>query len=329
MLILVAVVSLPAIAAAQSAGDPNSRDQARVKLSEAATLFEARDYAGALILYKEAHAIFPSPRIQYNIGLTYEKLGRWGSAFMAFERFLRQSTDSPAQYVVHSRKQLERLSSKVAFVTLSCDVSDADVELDGDLVGRTPLPGRLAVDTGPHDIVIRTPVLGSTTRRFTAVAGQPLDLKVEVRRTGPTAVVPRTLPRPVAVGAESAASQAPPVANRKEEAENASLVRQEPETPGHGDGGARRIGGVGLLVGSVAAVVAGVTFLAVNGKPTCDKLAPGAQCDSIRDTKLLGWSFIAGGGAAAIGGAFLLYRSSRTNISLAVTPSALVATGRF
>lgn len=135
-------VFAPTLVAAQPVGDPHARDKARAKLTEGAWLFQAGDYVTALTSFEQAHAMFPSPKIFYNIGLANEKLGRWGAAFMAFERFLRHSTESPREHVVHSREQLERLSPKVAFVAVSCDVSDAEVRLDGDWIGRTPLPNR-------------------------------------------------------------------------------------------------------------------------------------------------------------------------------------------
>jgi hypothetical protein len=198
----------PIVALSQATDDAGTRERARAKLLEGAKMMEGGNYAAALALFEEAHAIFPSQKIYYNMGLAYEKLGRNGPAFMAFERFLRQlPEDTPPQYVVHSREALERLAKRVAFVALTCDVADADVALDGHGVGRTPLPSRLAVDTGPHQIDVRRPDLGNKTHQFTALAGQSTELKIELRSAGaqaPSALSAPRLPPVVSSTAEGA-----------------------------------------------------------------------------------------------------------------------------
>jgi hypothetical protein len=140
------------------------------------------DYQAALASFEEADAIFPSPEIYYNIGLAYEKLSRNGPAFMAFERFLQQPAEAPQEYLADARQKLER---HIAFVAVACD-ADADVTLDGEAVGRTPLPSRLAVDTGPHEVAVRVPGGAPRNQRFTAVPGQQIELKFEASSSAGT-----------------------------------------------------------------------------------------------------------------------------------------------
>src|SRR5438552_10911639 len=102
--------------AAAEAPDEAAREKAKAKVQEGARRFDAGDATAALALFKEAYEIFPSPKINYNLGLAYRKLERNGPAFMAFERFLRETPDTTPEYAAHSRKELETLAKRVAFV---------------------------------------------------------------------------------------------------------------------------------------------------------------------------------------------------------------------
>ena len=54
------------------------------------------DYRAALARFEEAYALVPSPKIHYDFGLAYVGLARPGEALAAFERFLAEAPDAPA-----------------------------------------------------------------------------------------------------------------------------------------------------------------------------------------------------------------------------------------
>ncbi len=59
----------------------------------------------------------------------------------------------------------------------------ADVEIDGEAVGQTPLP-RLALAAGPHDVVLSHPDYRPFPRRVTLRPGETLRLVVDLRVDG-------------------------------------------------------------------------------------------------------------------------------------------------
>jgi len=56
----------------------------------------------------------------------------------------------------------------------------ADIEIDGQGVGQTPL-GELQVTPGQHEVVLRHPVLGTQTRTIDIVEGGSTRLEVDLR----------------------------------------------------------------------------------------------------------------------------------------------------
>ncbi len=84
---LVASYGLAATAAAQE--DPNER--ARLHFESGRSYFEEGAYERALQEFQRAYELSPLTPMLFNLGTTYERLGRLTEAADAFERFLRES----------------------------------------------------------------------------------------------------------------------------------------------------------------------------------------------------------------------------------------------
>jgi tetratricopeptide (TPR) repeat protein len=78
-LLLVTAVAVPAGAA--------PIDDARKAFGEGKAAFEKGDYEAALTAYQRANMILPAPNLYFNIGVTYEKLGRFQEAALAFDKY--------------------------------------------------------------------------------------------------------------------------------------------------------------------------------------------------------------------------------------------------
>lgn len=66
-------------------------DEAKVAFGAGKAAFERGDYETALTEYQRANLLVPAPSLSYNIGTTYEHLGRYHDAALAFDRYLEQS----------------------------------------------------------------------------------------------------------------------------------------------------------------------------------------------------------------------------------------------
>ncbi len=168
---------------ATAAAEPSDREKATAMLAEGAELYRKGDVTRALGNFKAAYAVFPSPKLQYNIGLAYQGLGRHAEALKSFEAFLRDAPDAPAERLADARDRIRQLAAKVANLAVTGPREGAEVLVDGALVGRTPLPARLPIDSGRHELVVRSST-GSRTRTFTAIAGRAIELKVDLPAGG-------------------------------------------------------------------------------------------------------------------------------------------------
>ena len=70
----------------------------------------------ALDRFEEAYALVPSPKIHYDFGLAYLGLGRDADALSAFERFLAEAPDAPADKRDKAARYVAELRARVGTV---------------------------------------------------------------------------------------------------------------------------------------------------------------------------------------------------------------------
>jgi hypothetical protein len=103
------------VARAQPAGARDTtREAARTKLVEGVDAMKRGDYPAALTLFQQAYALVPSPKIYYDFGLAYVGLERPADALAAFERFLAEATDAPADKREKAASLVSTLRARLA-----------------------------------------------------------------------------------------------------------------------------------------------------------------------------------------------------------------------
>jgi len=122
--LVAAVVAMLALAggagAVRAAPPPASdavRDAARAKLVEGVDALKRGEPRVALDRFADAYALFPSPKIHYDFGLAYVALGRDADALSAFERFLAEAPDAPADKRDKAARYVAELRARVGAVT--------------------------------------------------------------------------------------------------------------------------------------------------------------------------------------------------------------------
>ena len=101
------------VQAASPAPDTTAREQARAKLVDGLELLKRGAPAGALAAFQEAYALFPSPKIKYDFGLAYLGLHREADALSAFEQFLAEAPDAPADKRRRAEQYRETLRARL------------------------------------------------------------------------------------------------------------------------------------------------------------------------------------------------------------------------
>jgi len=89
-------------------------DDAKKAFAEGKAAFERGDYEAALSAYQRANMILPAPNLYYNIGATYERLGRYQEAALAFDKYFEMAgtptTDEERDFQekLHARADADR-----------------------------------------------------------------------------------------------------------------------------------------------------------------------------------------------------------------------------
>ena len=168
--------------APEALADSADKARAAALLDQGNTLYDRADYKSALAKFKQAAALYPTPEIELNIGLTHERLRDLPAAATHFERFLnhvdRRADEARFRAI---QQKLESIRKKLGTVSVVCKVKGAAVTVDGEPAGSTPLSHRLYVLPGRHELA----VIGAGQKPFSKtlelVAGQHEVLKAKLQ----------------------------------------------------------------------------------------------------------------------------------------------------
>jgi tetratricopeptide (TPR) repeat protein len=146
------------------------REEAARLLRRGNALHDLGDFENALARYQQARQIFPSYKIDFNVGVTLMAMARELEAAREFEQFLLKARKvAEPSMVAEARRRLERLRRRLASVAVACPVSGAVVTVEGAEVGRTPLEGRIYLRPGRYALAVSAS--GHETHRQQAALG--------------------------------------------------------------------------------------------------------------------------------------------------------------
>jgi hypothetical protein len=133
-----------------------ARMRALVLVKRGVVKLREGDYVAALELFTDAFRIFPSPKIQFNVGQTYKELGRYLDAIGAYERFLRDAPPDTSEALRKlARDNVRELFRKIVLLRVEVSVPGARVSIDGQPRGVSPLPAPLRLMPGAHSMVVK------------------------------------------------------------------------------------------------------------------------------------------------------------------------------
>jgi hypothetical protein len=203
------LVSLMAQAQPPAGANLPPKDQAQLLLKEGSALYKAANFAGALQKFQAAYAIYPSPKLQFNIAQADRELGRPVEAVEAFETFLVQAPDSPPELIAEARQSLSELKPRLAQVRVDV-LGGALVSVDDRALGVSPIARIIWVTPGRHRITVKHPSYLPASVDVTVSAGEIRTAAPRLLRAGeaPVAAAP---PATAPVAAAPAPTAPPPV----------------------------------------------------------------------------------------------------------------------
>ena len=199
--LLLATVSttLPAFAVDKPATEKPTKaatEEARERFRRGVDLFRDGDYRAALIEFTRANEVAPNPKIQYNIAQTCLEMQDYACALHAFEQYLAEGgTDIPKDRRALSERELERVKKLVGYLKVTVNKDGAEVTIDENSAGKTPLPAPVLVGAGRHKVTVSLAPLPPQVRTVDVAGGDKLDVTVELTEPLSATVVAPVAPQ--------------------------------------------------------------------------------------------------------------------------------------
>jgi hypothetical protein len=147
------VIAVLLIAANARAEDP--RKEAKALFDQAVKQAENGDSKAALASFRAAYAKAPSFRVLYNIGQLCSRVGDGACAVRSYKQYLDEGgSNVPAARRQSVEAEIRSLSRTVATIRVQSGVTDAEVTIDDQVVGKTPIAAPWIVNGGSHKAVL-------------------------------------------------------------------------------------------------------------------------------------------------------------------------------
>ncbi|HEX4446990.1 MAG TPA: tetratricopeptide repeat protein [Polyangiaceae bacterium] len=207
--------SSPASAAPTPAPSPDAVKEAEVHFHHAVDLYKESDYGGALVEFRRAYDLAPNYRLLFNLGQTYFQLQRWADALRALQDYLAQGG---SQVSTEKRASVEadvrNLQNRVGQLEVKVNIDGAQIAIDDQAVGTSPLAQPLVVSVGHRKASAAKAGLPTEERFVDVTAGDHATVVLEFltpqAATGPA---PSLAPAPAVTEVSRQATLPPPPAS--------------------------------------------------------------------------------------------------------------------
>ena len=178
---------------------PEQIKVARKRFQEGVAAADARNYEAARVAFQQAYALKPHPSVLRNLGQAELKTGHFLDAARHLSTFIRDTTFGTPSERESAKKSLAEVEMKIGRLLLEVDIPAAEIAVDGEIAGRSPL-GADPIYVEPGQRVVRVQKDGydvyEQTQSFEP--DRVIRLKVSLRPSGPApteaASISRTTP---------------------------------------------------------------------------------------------------------------------------------------
>lgn len=150
----------PAPTAAGSTAAPALADSlqgaAKTAYDSAILLAQNKDFAGSLAEFGRAYTLSKDPRLLFNMAKCEKELHHYAKMRGLLEQYLRDGARvATPESIGAAQEALAAIKPLVAALAIKANVDGADVAVDGDVVGQTPLKASVPVDLGKHTVTVK------------------------------------------------------------------------------------------------------------------------------------------------------------------------------
>ena len=169
----------PAQLASAQPAPASDKVDAKQLMASGLKLYGAKDYLGALAVFKEAYEKFPSSKILLNIGTTLKALGRNAEAANTYQRYL-DAADADAAKRPLVEKELSELDPKLAIVEIKASLADAEMQIGDEPWHPAAELSKYRVDPGKITIRARKSRFQPWEKTVDLTAGASTSLSVDL-----------------------------------------------------------------------------------------------------------------------------------------------------
>lgn len=160
---------------ADKGGD--KKDDPKAKYQGAIKKFDGGDYAGALTDFQELDALKSTPQSRRYIALCQDKLGKYGDAVAAYDKFLADPGKMTKE-ADEAKKRVEEIKKMPAKLHVETTPSGATIQVDGKASGTSPTDLDLA--PGKHLIHVELAGYSPLDKDVDASYGAKVDVKASL-----------------------------------------------------------------------------------------------------------------------------------------------------
>jgi mannose-6-phosphate isomerase-like protein (cupin superfamily) len=185
-----ALVLVACLATAAHADD--SKVDAQSLMQSGVKLLEAKDYLGALAVFKTAYERFPGTKILLNIGTTLKYLNRDADAANAYQRYITASDADPKRRT-ELTKLVDKIDKTVGRYELTASPSDAVITIDDEDWLHVVRDKTWRVAPGRHTITVKADGYEPRTKSVDVKAGESIALEINLT------AIPKPVPKIITV----------------------------------------------------------------------------------------------------------------------------------
>jgi tetratricopeptide (TPR) repeat protein len=158
-------------------------------------LFSEGDYQAALIEFRRAYELAPNGAVLYNIGNVYYQLQNYPEALTHLERYLAEAKSIPAARRAEVERDVEKLRSRVSNLDITVNVPDAEISVDDQPAGKSPLSKPVMVGPGRHRISVSKSGYNSASRVVEVASAETPKIPFELTEQPPPGAEPSSQPK--------------------------------------------------------------------------------------------------------------------------------------
>jgi tetratricopeptide (TPR) repeat protein len=198
-ILALAALAILAVPPRGAAAEP-AVDEARAHFQRGEHAYREGRYRDAVAEFQAANRLRPSPALHFDIAQARERLGEPAEALASYAEYLRLDPQAANRAAVE--RSMATLQARLAtrgrqVLLVLTDPGDAEVSLDGEPRGRSPLAA--ALPPGPHRVSASLPGHRSVSREVSLTRDRALELNLALP------------PLPAPPGALQASPPAPPL----------------------------------------------------------------------------------------------------------------------